>query len=224
MGSTLTADSIFVRDPFTSEVARNACREVFHRQVSDVNTLLRHAVNGDFATLKDALMTLIDLTQTLRGMHIFMATDNWGHDIWTAKKVNKARKGKQNAWRAMQHVARLKITVGVSSACELFVIGNIKELESSMQQLCVEEGELKAGLEIALGTLVKQCSSILIHHFATSCQKAVADEIRELREVFAAPIHYAKIMDAAEYRLREKRQRRRENRVICPKRTSWVSY
>ena len=49
-------------------------------------------------------------------------------------------------------MARLKITVGVSSLCELFIIGNIKELESSMQQLSVEEGELKAGLEITLGT------------------------------------------------------------------------
>ena len=54
----------------------------------------------------------------------------------------------------MRLVARLKIAVGMSSARELFVIGNIKELESSMQQLCVEERELKAGLKIALGTLV----------------------------------------------------------------------
>ena len=63
-----------------------------------------------------------------------------------------------------------------------------------MQQLSLEEGELKAGLKIVLGTLVKQCSSILIDHFATSGQKAVADEIREFREVFVAPIHYAKVM------------------------------
>ena len=74
----------------------------------------------------------------------------------------------------MQHVARLEITVGVSSACELFIIGNIKELESYMQQLCVEEGELKAVLKIALGTLVKQCSRILIDHFG---QKVVTNEI-----------------------------------------------
>ena len=62
----------------------------------------------------------------------------------------------------MRRVARLKNAVGVSSAHELFIIGNIKELESLMQQLSLEEGELKAGLKIALGTLVKQCSSILI--------------------------------------------------------------
>ena len=74
MGSTLTDDSIFGCDPFTSEDARNACRAAFHHQFSDVNTLLRHAVNGDFATLKNALMTLIDLTG--RGMHIFVAIDN----------------------------------------------------------------------------------------------------------------------------------------------------
>ena len=50
-------------------------------------------------------------------------------------------------------------------------------MRTSMQQLCVEEGELKVGLKIALGTLVKQCSSILTDHFATSGQKEVADEI-----------------------------------------------
>ena len=62
MGSTLTADSVFGRDPFPSQVARNACQAAFHEQVSDFNTLLRHAVNGDFAPLQDALMTIIDLT------------------------------------------------------------------------------------------------------------------------------------------------------------------
>ena len=86
-----------------------------------------------------------------------------------------------------------------------------------MQQLSLEEGKLKAGLKIAFGTLVKQCSSILIDHFATSGQKAVADEIREFREVFVAPIHYAKVMAAAEYRLREKRQRQTRKPSNLPK-------
>ena len=80
----------------------------------------------------------------------------------------------------MRHVVRLEITVGVSSPCELFIIGNIKELESSMQQLCVEEGELKAVLKIALGTLVKQCSRILIDHFG---QKVVTNEIHLSKQV-----------------------------------------
>ena len=63
MGSNLTADSIFGRDPFPSEGARNACQAAFLQQVSDYNTLLRHAVNGDFAPLQDALLTLIHLTR-----------------------------------------------------------------------------------------------------------------------------------------------------------------
>ena len=50
----------------------------------------------------------------------------------------------------MRRVARLKNAVGVSSAHELFIIGNIKELESSMQQLSLDEGELKGGLNIVL--------------------------------------------------------------------------
>ena len=117
----------------------------------------------------------------------------------------------------MRRVARLKNAAGVLSARVLFIIGNIKELESSMQQLSLEEGEMKAGLKIALGTLVKQCSSILIDHLATSGQKTVADEIREFREVFVAPIHYAKVMAAAEYRLWEKRQRQTRKPSNLPK-------
>ena len=113
----------------------------------------------------------------------------------------------------MRRVARLKNAVGVSSAHELFIIGNIKDLDSSMQQLSLEEGELKTRLKIVLGTLLKQGSSILIDHFATSGQKAVADEIREFREVFVAPIHYAKVMVAAEYRLWEKRQTRKPSNL-----------
>ena len=35
MGSTLTADSVFGRDPFPSEVAMNACQASFHEQVSE---------------------------------------------------------------------------------------------------------------------------------------------------------------------------------------------
>ena len=64
---------------------------------------------------------------------------------------------------------------------------------------------------------MKQCSSILIDHLATSGQKAVADEIREVREVFVAPIHYAKVMAAAEYRLRQKGQRQTRKPRNLPK-------
>ena len=66
---------------------------------------------------------------------------------------------------------------------------------------------LKAGLKIAVGTLVKQCCHILVDHHLTSGQKAVADEICEFRKVFASPIHYAKLTATAEYHLKEKRQR-----------------
>ena len=51
----------------------------------------------------------------------------------------------------MWHVARFKITVGVSSRCEPFIIDYIKELESSMQQLCVEEGGVECGIEDCSG-------------------------------------------------------------------------
>ena len=64
---------------------------------------------------------------------------------------------------------------------------------------------------------MKQCNSILIDHLATSGQKAVADEILEFREVFVAPIHYAKVMAGAEYGFREKRQRQTRKPSNSPK-------
>ena len=54
------------------------------------------------------------------------------HDIWSSKKINKERDAKHKARRAMRRVARLKNAVGVSSARELFIIGNIRARCSSL--------------------------------------------------------------------------------------------
>ena len=76
-----------------------------------------------------------------------------------------------------------------------------------MNNMCCVEENLKAGLKLALGTLIKQCCAILIDQYATSCQRSVADQIREFKDVFSSPTHCAKLMATAEYQLKEKRQR-----------------
>ena len=130
-----------------------------------------------------------------------------GSDIFAARKPNKKREAMVKARRAMRRVARLKNMLKVSSARELFCIENLRRLEAAINDMCTEEDELKAGLKLALGTLVKQCCAILIDFYATGGQKTLADEIRQFREVFCSPTHYAKLMATAEYQLKERRQR-----------------
>ena len=74
-----------------------------------------------------------------------------------------------------------------------------------MNNMCSEEESLKAGLKLALGTLIQQCCAILIDHYATSGQRSVAGQIREFKELFFCETHYAKLMATAEYQLKEKR-------------------
>jgi len=63
LGTTLTEQAIFGRDPFVSDNARNACQTEFVNLFPDINVLLRHAVNGDFTPLQDAVLTLVHLTR-----------------------------------------------------------------------------------------------------------------------------------------------------------------
>ena len=101
----------------------------------------------------------------------------------------------------------MKQAVSVNSSQELFLIENIREVELAMNNMCSVEENLKEGLKLALGTLIKQCCAILIDHYATSGQRSVADQIREFKDVFSSPTHCAKLMATAEYQLKEKLQR-----------------
>ena len=56
----------------------------------------------------------------------------------------------------------MKQAVRVNSTQELFFIENIRELELAVHRMCSEEEGMKAGLKVALGTLVKQCCGIMI--------------------------------------------------------------
>ena len=95
------------------------------------------------------------------------------------------------ARRAMRRVARLKQAVRVNSSQELFFFENICDVELVMNNMCCAEDNLKAGLKLALGTLIKQCCAILIDQYATSCQRSVADQIREFKDVFSSPLRQA---------------------------------
>ena len=130
-----------------------------------------------------------------------------GRDIFAARKPNKKREAMVKARRALRRVARLKQAVRVNSSQELFFFENIREVELVMNNMCGVEDNLKAGLKLVLGTLIKQCCAIIIDQYATSCQRSVADQICEFKDVFSSPTHCAKLTATAEYQLKEKRQR-----------------
>ena len=182
---------------------RKHCTRSAHVVAVD-RVLALESPDGDEWRAVLAGMRQDDILTTVKGDAAIMII---GKDIFEAKKVNKCREAKVKARRAMRRVARLKTALGVLSARELFTIKNITRLETAICEMSRTATSLKAGLKIALGTLVKQCCHILVDHYLTSGQKAIADEIREFREVFASPIHYAKLMATAEYHLKEKRQR-----------------
>ena len=95
-----------------------------------------------------------------------------GSDIFAVRKPNKKSEATVKARRAMRRVACLKNLLKVSSARELFLIENLRRLEAAINDMCTEEDELKAGLKLALGTLVMQCCAILIDYYQN-----LADEI-----------------------------------------------
>ena len=95
------------------------------------------------------------------------------------------------AERELRHNEHDNSAVRVNSSQELFFFENICDVELVMNNMCCAEDNLKAGLKLALGTLIKQCCAILIDQYATSCQRSVADQIREFKDVFSSPLRQA---------------------------------
>lgn len=58
-GSSLTRQSSFGRDPFTSEEERNHAQERFSEAFGDLSALFDHTVNNNPGPLADALQHLI---------------------------------------------------------------------------------------------------------------------------------------------------------------------
>jgi len=63
LGSTLTAQSLFGTDPFTTDEARQQCQDHFINDVPDLHVLLDCAVNLNYVPLQDAVMKLIQITK-----------------------------------------------------------------------------------------------------------------------------------------------------------------
>ena len=100
--------------------------------------------------------------------------------------------------------------VGISTAAELFVVGHFYEPEDTITWVICQtdpgtDKELKAGLTIAIGALVRMSANILAADYIIRQQREKAIEVESFEKVFN--MNYSKMFNDAEYQLKEKRQR-----------------
>lgn len=143
-----------------------------------------------------------------------------GKQIFECRKPNKKKEATMKARSAMRRLARLvTLTEDVTIGYELFTLRNCHNLENAINEMCKMESAdstVKAGLKIALGTLIKLCCRLLIPHFMITDQKDKASAVKEFQDVFTAPTYYARLFSAAEYQLKEKRQRENRKPAALP--------
>ena len=122
---------------------------------------------------------------------------------------------KMKASTAMRRLAKfVDATVSISTAAELFVVANFYELEDTIRVICQTDSgtdkKMKAGLNIAIGALVRMSAMILAADYIIRQQREKAVEVECFEKVFN--MNYSKMFNDAEYQLKEKRQR--DNRKL----------
>lgn len=63
LGSSLTRVSAFGTDPFRNEHEKATVEQLFSEKCPDITDLLNNAVNKNFLPFKEALISLVTLTQ-----------------------------------------------------------------------------------------------------------------------------------------------------------------
>ena len=65
VGSRLTEESLFGRNPFSTADKARACEEQFCQQTPDLKTVLSAALHGNYTPVQEAVQRSIDLTRQL---------------------------------------------------------------------------------------------------------------------------------------------------------------
>ncbi len=133
-----------------------------------------------------------------------------GKRLLATERPNKKRSARQKARSAMRRLAKIKERMGVAEALDIFNTDNIQSLEEAIDELCKPERRgqnMKAGLKVALGVLIKQVCHILIPYFICSKDEENLMMIRNFKAVFTSHTYYSRVIGAAEYQLREKSQK-----------------
>jgi len=64
LGSVLTSEANFGRNPFATDIERRACEAQFTRDTHPLTVLFNRATNGDYRPLQEAVVRLIDLAHS----------------------------------------------------------------------------------------------------------------------------------------------------------------
>ena len=150
-----------------------------------------------------------------------------GRNIFMAKKPSKHKEARIKARTAMRRLGKLTQHSRLSEAFELFKVENMQLLLSALSDMCFNESTssvpsatfrpVKAGLKVALGTLLKLSSRILFCHFTIHKLNEKAKIVEEFQKILCTPTFYASIFGEAEYLLIEKRQRENRKPSALPK-------
>ena len=110
----------------------------------------------------------------------------------------------------MRRLAKLlHATKGVEKAAELFKVDNFYQLEDAIKYICQPDSSsdkpVKAGLRIAIGTLVRIATKVLSADYIINRQAERVKEVEQFEKVFN--LNYSKNFSVAEYCLKENRQR-----------------
>jgi hypothetical protein len=65
MGSRLTQETVFGRNPFSSNDDRRACELQFNQQTPDLQALLSATLHDNYGPIQEAVLRLIDLTRRI---------------------------------------------------------------------------------------------------------------------------------------------------------------
>ena len=142
-----------------------------------------------------------------------------GKHIYDGRKPAKQKDAKIKSRSAMRRLARLvAATDTVTEAGQLFSVSNFYNLEDGIASVCQTEagpnGRVKAGLQVAIGSLIRLAAKVLQADFIINQKPEEAQAIELFVKVFN--LNYCKIFSRAEYQLKETRQRQNRKPTSLP--------
>ena len=143
-----------------------------------------------------------------------------GKQIYDARKPNKEKQARDKARNYMRKLAKLSDLVGVKEAQNLFLLENLTALVDAITKICEPEeagGDIKSGVKVNLGNMIKMCSRILISHYGVKGDTIRVASIRAFNETFSSPTHYRTVFAEAEYQLVSKRNKVNRKPIALPK-------
>ncbi len=133
-------------------------------------------------------------------------------------KPKKTRRARNKARETMRRLARLKKITGLKQAADLFCTDNMGLLEEAISEMTQsEEKQMKAGLKVALGIMIKEVCGIYINLYICQHNEAKVKQVKEFREVFSSRTYYGSVFGTAEYQLIEKSQKQTRLPKSLPK-------